>query len=88
MQNEGEEDDLLDYTTLINDPQYAGLRSNAQPPSHTPVQTPINLDSESEGDEGDGKGLVEGQEPETDIRSAEIALIEQRQRELFRNAII
>jgi hypothetical protein len=77
MQDE-QEDNLSDYN---DDPQYAGSRTNAQPPSHTPVQTPPNLNSKSEGDEEDGNDLEEGQEPEEDIRSAELAQREQIHKE-------
>jgi hypothetical protein len=76
MLNEAEEGDLHEYTALINDPQYAGSGNNAQPPSHTPPQTPTNLESEE-----DGSDPEEGHEPEEDTRSAELARIERTQRE-------
>ena len=68
MQNE-QEDELLDYN---DDPEYTAI--HGQPPSHTPTQTPLNLDSEDEkeGEGEGGNGLEEGQEPEENIRAAEL----------------
>jgi hypothetical protein len=45
-----EEDGLVDYN---EDPENAA--SHAQPPSHTPNQTPLNLNSDSEGEEVEDK---------------------------------
>ncbi len=41
----GKEDDLVDYN------EYPEFSADGQPSSHTPFQTPQNLDSESEGEE-------------------------------------
>ncbi len=78
MQEGDEDDGLREYTMLINDPQYNSGNFNPQPPSHTPPQTPINLDSE---DDKDGNGSEEGQEPEEDVRSAELAQREKYHKE-------
>ncbi len=80
MQNE-QEDELLDYN---EDPDCAGNNGSGQHMSNTPVQSPMSLVSnENEGEEGgeDRNDLEEGQEPERDTKSAELARIEQRQRE-------
>jgi hypothetical protein len=73
-----QEDNLSDYN---DDPEYTANNGSGQPDSHTPTQTPLNLDSEDEGDEEDGNGLEEGQEPEEDIRSAELAQRERYHKE-------
>jgi hypothetical protein len=46
----GKEDDLVDYN---EDDECVAL--HGQPPSHTPVQTPQNLDSDNEGEEEQAK---------------------------------
>jgi hypothetical protein len=63
----GSEDDLVDY----NDPDFD---TKEQPSSRTPVQTPQNLDSDSEGEEVQAKrDLEEGQKTDEDITAAELA---------------
>jgi hypothetical protein len=74
----GKEDDLVDYNEdgLVdyNDPEEP-LPLQGQPPSHTPVQTPQNLDSENEGEEEQAqieekeakRNLEEGRKADEDI---------------------
>ena len=72
----GSEDDLVDY----NDPEF--ITDGTQTHSHTPGQTPQNLESDSEGEEVQAKrqeeeeakrDLEEGQKADEDIRAAELA---------------
>ncbi len=79
MQDEQEDElELVDYN---EDPPDTGSGSNTLPLSHTPTQTPTSLESEGEEDEGKEKGLEEGQEPDEDTKSPELARIEQAHRE-------
>jgi hypothetical protein len=71
-----DEDVLVDYN---DDPEYVAL--HGAPPSYTPVQTPQNFDSDSEGEEVQAKreeeeaerDLEEGRKADEDIRAAELA---------------
>ena len=76
---EGETDHLIDYNEV--DPDFDGVPGSKQPTSHTPVQTPLNLESDSEDEEKDGNDPEEGQELEQDEKSPELARIERAHRE-------
>jgi hypothetical protein len=76
---EGEDDDLVDYNE--QDPDYEGIPGSNQPASHTPSQTPLNLESESENEKEDSSDLEEGQAQEEDDKSPELARIERAHRE-------
>ncbi len=79
----GSEDDLVDY----NDPEF--ITDGTQPHSHTPVQTPQNLDSDSEGEEERVKreeeeakrDLEEGRKANEDIMTAELDRRAKRRKE-------
>ncbi len=60
------DDDLKDYNDL-------DFETKEEQTSHTPVQTPQKLDSESEGEDETRRDLEEGQKADEDIRAAELA---------------
>jgi hypothetical protein len=75
---EGDQE-LIDYND--EDPDYGRVPGLNQPPSHTPVEAPENLESENEDEKKDVINLAEGQEPEEDDKSPELARIERAHRE-------